>query len=260
MDTNEQVETQITYLGQPTHENGKPMNTDAHIFEAACDLLEAGSPEYVGAFRLHDMEDGVVCALDARGGGGEICNTHNGFGNQRIYACAINSALISVMRLSGLANCKAYKDGSHWCVVGDDFVDLQRSSAGFGEDVTVAAKNYLNAVAKKTKSETHMDAKPMHTPLPLSSEVYQYGMSVMTKDHYTMCTARSKDEAMKIVQALNRAPAFDAILSALETLYIKDSHSDLSTKDLQYEAAAGSERAAATLKARLALKIAKGEA
>jgi hypothetical protein len=65
---------------------------------------------------------------------------------------------------------------------------------------------------------THVDGKPMHTLLPLSSEVYQYGMSVMTKDHYTMCTARSKDEAMKIVQALNRAPAFDAMVNALSDI------------------------------------------
>jgi hypothetical protein len=65
---------------------------------------------------------------------------------------------------------------------------------------------------------THVDGKPMHTLLPLSSEVYQYGMSVMTKDHYTMCTARSKDEAMKIVQALNRAPAFDAMVEAAKTM------------------------------------------
>jgi hypothetical protein len=65
---------------------------------------------------------------------------------------------------------------------------------------------------------THENGKPMNTPLPLSSEVYQYGMSVMTKNHYTMCTARSKDEAMKIVQALNRAPVFDAMVAALEEI------------------------------------------
>jgi hypothetical protein len=106
-------------------------------------------------------------------------------------------------------------------------------------------------------NEVHEDAKPMHLPWIVgpndTSVIYDNNGDIV-------CDYNDEYQAELIVQAVNRAPAFDAILSALETLYIKDNHSDLSTQDLQYEAAAGSERAAATLKARLALKIAKGEA
>ena len=48
-------------------------------------------------YRLHDTESGVVCAVDQDGKGGEIANTHNGFGDQdgnaQLIVFALNKML-----------------------------------------------------------------------------------------------------------------------------------------------------------------------
>jgi hypothetical protein len=53
------------------------------------------------------------------------------------------------------------------------------------------------------------DSKATARPL------YAYGMAVMMKDHYTFCTARSREEAAEIVQAVN---SYDVMLAALKAV------------------------------------------
>jgi hypothetical protein len=67
---------------------------------------------------------------------------------------------------------------------------------------------------------------------------------------------RDDKTSAHIVHCVNN---FDQLVKALEAMYAKDSHSDLSDQDLHEEMAAGSERASATLMARVALSLARGQ-